>query len=428
MRTGRGSRQSGKATGRGARAASAATSAVASSLSSLLLLLALPLLASAANSSSSPPSSSPRFPAAATSPNRDRLEKGSLENWSLTSTIVPPPASAADGGGGNSVVLVEPGSVEEVQRVVRDDGGRYPAPLLTVGNGHSSGEVVSLYDPRTGLYRGTVLKTKALRGMSLEEAGGDESGGGGGGGRKRYFVRAGGGVPLADLHDWLADRQLEISFSPEIGDATVGSGAVASMKDSSVAGGADDGDFGEGKASSSLPSLPSSTFSRGPPYPSSAVYKGMGDGYLGALVRGVRYVNASGGIVDLNARRGAEDAKEIRRIQGSFGLMGPVVDVLLETRPLSLVETRVKIVPLEDSRSDLDFAKKLLKLRGECDNMMVCFFFSFLFALFLLLGCSLLLPLLRFSSHENAARAKRRRKKTDSNGFKNKTKKNERRF
>lgn len=329
---------------------------------------------SSSPSSSSPSSSSPSsassspapFLAAATKPNGD-----SLENWSLTSTIVPSESAG--------VVFVEPATVEEVQRVVRggSDGGQgssfFPSPLLTVGSGHSSGEVVSLYDPRTRKYKGTVLKTTRLRGMWLEEGSGGEKG------KRPLFVRVGAGIVLADLHDWLAERGLEISMSPEIGDATVGSAAAASTKDSSVAGGDDDGDFGEGETSPSSSSRP-----HAPPYPPSDLYKGMGDGYLGALVRGVRYVNASGHLVDLDARRsgsgldgGNDAAKEIRRMQGSFGLMGPIVDVLLETRPLALVETRVKIVPLEENEPDLEFARRIVKLRDDCDNMMASFNFSF---------------------------------------------------
>jgi len=384
MGTRGGTRRGEKASG--GRAASAVAAA----------LFFLPILASAAsNSSSSPtspaPSSSPApspfrspppapspspsfspppFLAAETGPSGDRLD-----NWSLTTTIVPP-AEGGDGG----VAFVEPASVEEVQRVVRGGGGggggggrpAFPSPLLTVGSGHSSGEVVSLWDPRTGGRRGTVLKTTRLLGMGLE------GGGGGGGGA---FVRAGAGVELADLHAWLAARGRELSMAPEIGSATVGSAAAASTKDSSVAGGVDDGDFGEGRE----PPSPSSRArarapekNRAPPYPSSDLYKGMGDGYLGALVRGVRYVNASGHLVELDSRRrggggggeSGDDAKQIRRLGGSFGLLGPVVDVLLATRPIALVETRVKIVPLGESESDLAFARRILALRNDCDNMM----------------------------------------------------------
>jgi len=376
MRTEGGRARGGKSGGKGRRANAAAANAAAAALffvaSSLLLLVA-----SAANSPSS--SSPPPFIAADTSPNGDRLE-----NWALTSTIVPGDASSNNGG----VVFVEPASIEEVQAIVLDGGGRFPSPLLTVGSGHSSGEVVSLYDPRTGKYRGTVLKTTNFKSMELEEAEAEE-GGDGKGRRKKYFVRAGAGVELADLHDWLAARGLEVSMSPEIGDATVGSAAVASMKDSSVADSSAEG------VSSSSSSSSSSLLLQGPPYPSTDLYKGMGSGYLGALVRGMRYVNASGALVDLDVRRRfSADASQIHALGGSFGLMGPVVDVLLETRPLALIESRLKIVPLGKGESFLNFARRLLLLRDQCDNQMASFFrplfLLYLFAaLFFLFSASL---------------------------------------
>ena len=43
-------------------------------------------------------------------------------------------------------------------------------------------------------------------------------------------------MTLAALHTWLYARQRELSFSPEIGDATVGGLATTMCKDSSVGG------------------------------------------------------------------------------------------------------------------------------------------------------------------------------------------------
>lgn len=118
----------------------------------------------------------------------------------------------------------------------------------------------------------------------------------------------------------------------------------------------------------------------------------MGEGHLAPLVRGMRYVNASGAIVDLDARRSPAEAASLRALGGSYGLMGPVVDVLLETRPLALVDTRLKIVPQEAGESNEAFAEKLLALRNECDMLVrelrlrLSFFISFsLFFFFLLL-------------------------------------------
>ena len=41
---------------------------------------------------------------------------------------------------------------------------------------------------------------------------------------------------MAALHDWLFARQRELSFSPEIGDATIGGLVTTMCKDSSVGG------------------------------------------------------------------------------------------------------------------------------------------------------------------------------------------------
>ena len=43
-------------------------------------------------------------------------------------------------------------------------------------------------------------------------------------------------MTLAALHAWLYARQRELSFSPEIGDATVGGLVTTMCKDSSVGG------------------------------------------------------------------------------------------------------------------------------------------------------------------------------------------------
>ena len=184
----------------------------------LLFCLNLAFLLPSASAGSAP---SPAPPAAA---GEQQQQQGELQNWSLVSTIVPAPPSA--------VAFARPRSVAEVQAVVGDTTGRWPSPVLTVGSGHSSGDVVTLVDPSDGgAFRGTILQMTEIGGISLEEA---DAGGGGGGGtaggrrrssslrrrrlegaaaatapaEKKYYVRAGGGVILADLHDWLAERQL----------------------------------------------------------------------------------------------------------------------------------------------------------------------------------------------------------------------------
>ncbi len=50
------------------------------------------------------------------------------------------------------------------------------------------------------------------------------------------MVRAEAGVTLRALHMWLLARQRELSFCPEIGDATVGGLVTTMCKDSSIKG------------------------------------------------------------------------------------------------------------------------------------------------------------------------------------------------
>lgn len=140
----------------------------------------------------------------------------------------------------------------------------------------------------------------------------------------------------------------------------MGSSASATMKDSSVRG--------SGGGDPAETEKPGVTF---PPYPPSSVFKGMGDGHLAPLVRGLRYVNASGHLVDLDARRSPAEASRVRALGGSYGLLGPVVDVLLEARPLALIETRVRVVSQGPGQSDAAFAEEILALRNKCDNMLV---------------------------------------------------------
>ena len=322
-------------------------------------------------------------------------EQGELQNWSLVSTIVPAPPSTISPPG--SFAFFKPKTISEVQAVVGDvASGRSPSPVLAVGSGHSSGDVVSVVDSGTDVFKGTILQMTEIKGMELEEEEQEEAVGTGGGGgaagkrrlwrrrlkgggaaatttstaaaattttvNKKYLVRAGSGVLLSELHDWLAARNLEISFSPEIGDATLGSSATCTMKDSSVRG-------------SQYPQEEHPGVSY-PPYPDSSVFKGIGPGHLTPLVRGMRYVNASGALVDLDARRSPAEASRVRALAGSYGLMGPVVDVLLETRPLALVDFRLKLVPQGAEESNEAFTEKLRALRNECDNMLVRFVFE----------------------------------------------------
>ena len=107
------------------------------------------------------------------------------------------------------------------------------------------------------------------------------------------------GVTLGDLHDYLlTSHQREISFSPEMGDATVGSLAVTTSKDSSV----------------------------------------QGPGSFSAIVVSLTYVDANGQVQSLDRDLQPEAFQDFIC---SFGMMGIVVQVQLETRPAAKILTRV---------------------------------------------------------------------------------------
>ncbi|WIA42207.1 hypothetical protein OEZ86_009467 [Tetradesmus obliquus] len=109
-------------------------------------------------------------------------------------------------------------------------------------------------------------------------------------------VRVQAGVKLADLHDYLAKQDLEVSFSPEIGDATVGSLVVCTSKDSSI----------------------------------------DGPGYLSALVTEVTYVDEDGCLVSLSL---AKDPSALLAFTCSYGMMGIVVEAVLEVRSRIAITT-----------------------------------------------------------------------------------------
>ena len=144
-----------------------------------LLCLNLASLVPPASAGSAPAPSAPSSaPAPATA---QQGQEELLQNWSLVSTIVPAPPSA--------VAFARPTSVAEVQAVVADATGKFPSPVLTVGSGHSSGDVVSVVES-DGAFRGTILQMTEIKGMALEEV--EVVAGGTAAGRRRR-LRSGSG-------------------------------------------------------------------------------------------------------------------------------------------------------------------------------------------------------------------------------------------
>lgn len=135
------------------------------------------------------------------------------------------------------------------------------------------------------------------------------------------------GVTLSSLHAWLQDHyQREISFAPEMGDASVGSLVVTTSKDSSV----------------------------------------NGPGYFSALVRALTYVDHHGEIIHLERER---DGSVMEDFLCSFGMMGIVVEVQIETREAQEILTRVYA---RRRLSGADEAYEIIReAREKADNIFV---------------------------------------------------------
>ncbi|KAK9827963.1 hypothetical protein WJX81_002293 [Elliptochloris bilobata] len=202
--------------------------------------------------------------------------------------------------------IVLPKDVEEVVAAVRDPKN-HPSPLIAVGAMHSVTRCVEAD-------AGTVVCMAGFNRV-IGMAGATDS--------PCQVVRVEAGVTLAVLHAWLLALQRELSFSPEIGDATVGGLVTTMCKDSSV---------------------------RGP-------------GHLCALVEALTYVDHEGNVVGLSRQ---EDEVALEHYMCSYCTQGITLDAMLRCRPACLVRTRVRALPTGDGAR---LAERILRMRAQCDNM-----------------------------------------------------------
>jgi len=217
-------------------------------------------------------------------------EGKTYSNWTLASTTQP-------------AVYVEPISYADVQAIVQDTR-RFPTPVSPVGSMHS-------VTPTVVNNGGTLVCT-----LKLDEILGLEKDAGG-----RQIVRVQAGCRLKKLNLWLQARGLEISFQPEMGEATVGSVAVGDTKDSSL----------------------------------------DGAGFFSAAVTGISYVNAKGEICTISDSR---DGARFHAFKCSFGLLGIVLECQVEVRPATLCTSRYSVLKCE---SPEQLAEGILRLRKACD-------------------------------------------------------------
>jgi len=207
-------------------------------------------------------------------------------------------------------VYVEPLDAADVQSVVRDSA-RFPSPVNPAGSMLS----VSSTFVNDGGTLVCLRKLDEIKGIETDAKG-------------RCVVRVQAGCRLKKLNMWLQARGLEIPFQAEIGDASVGSVAVGDTKESSL----------------------------------------NAPGYFSAHVVQIVYVDETGGLRVISDHA---DGAAFYEMKCSFGLMGIVVECLVETRPASLCRSDVSIAAYDSPQA---LARGLLERRGQCDALLAIVF------------------------------------------------------
>ncbi|MEF3366746.1 FAD-dependent oxidoreductase [Methylocystis sp. 9N] len=207
-------------------------------------------------------------------------------------------------------VYVEPLSYGDVQAVVRD-AARFPTPVNPVGS------LLSV-TPTFVNDGGTLVCLK-----KLDEILGTETDA-----RGRSVVRVQAGCRLKKLNMWLQGRGLEIPFQAEIGEASVGSVSVGDTKESSL----------------------------------------NAPGFFSAHVVEITYVDDQG---DLRIISDHADGAAFHEFKCSFGLLGVVVECLVETRPAGLCRSDISLGLYETPER---LAEGLLEKRGQCDALLAIVF------------------------------------------------------
>jgi FAD/FMN-containing dehydrogenase len=113
--------------------------------------------------------------------------------------------------GSKPAIYAIPENVEDLQQIILNKE-KFPPPVVAIGSGHSNSgcNVVN---------GGTAVYMKKLR--QFNEPVNNE-------------ITVGAGLQLIDVHRYLAKRKLQLPFTPEIGNATIGSVACCCLKDASI--------------------------------------------------------------------------------------------------------------------------------------------------------------------------------------------------
>jgi hypothetical protein len=167
-------------------------------------------------------------------------------------------------------VAATPESPEDLQEIVRNDA-RFPSPIVAIGSGHSNSgcNVVN---------GGTAVYMKHFHYINEPT---------------ETDVTVGAGIQLFELHRFLAARHMQLPFTPEIGNATIGSVGCCCLKDAAI---------------------------------------GQSSGIATGMVKAIRYVDATGAM--RSAQRGDADWE---MAAASHGLFFIVYEVVLDVLPMKVV-------------------------------------------------------------------------------------------
>ena len=193
--------------------------------------------------------------------------------------------------------FVAPTTTEELQAIIRDTVG-FPSPVVAIGSGHSNSgcNVVN---------GGTAVSMKGFH--HIAEPSADD-------------VTVGAGVQLFEIHRFLAVRGVQLPFTPEIGNATIGSVACCCLKDAAL---------------------------------------GRSSGIATGMIKTVRFVDARGEMREMS--RG-DDGWQL--MASSHGLFGIIYEVVLDVIPMALVIQNYVSCNVADSRWESVYRRTLAENDG----------------------------------------------------------------
>ncbi len=167
-------------------------------------------------------------------------------------------------------VYVIPETPEDLKEIICNKE-KFPSPVVAVGSGHSNSgcNIVN---------GGTAVYMKKFR--NVAEPLQDE-------------VAVGAGMQLFEVHRYLAERKLQLPFTPEIGNATIGSVACCCLKDAAI---------------------------------------GKSSGIATGMIKAVKFMDASG-----NMRAMKRGDAEWNLITCSHGLYGIIFEATLDVIPMKVV-------------------------------------------------------------------------------------------